>query len=58
MWLATRAVAIYDSPAVIIENLGTAIPQVDNILQCCSGVTALTRFLIISADVASLESGG
>ena len=30
-----------------MENLATAIPQVDNILQCCSGLNALTRFLII-----------
>ena len=39
-----------------MENLATAFPQVDNILQCCSGLSALTRFLIISADVASYES--
>ena len=44
--------------AVIMENLATAIPEGDNILQCSSGLSALTRFLIITADVASYESGG
>ena len=58
MWLATRAVASYESPALKMENLATAIPQVDNILQCYSGLSALTSFLIIPADVASYESGG
>ena len=36
--------------AVIMKNLATAIPPVDNILQCCPGVMALTRFIIITAD--------
>ena len=57
MCLATRAVASYESPAVIMENLATAIPQFDNIMQCCSALSALTRFLIISADVARYERG-
>ena len=39
-----------------MENLATVIPAVDNILQCCRGLRALTRFLIITADVASYES--
>ena len=39
--------------AIILDNLATAIPHVDNIFQCCSGLSALTRFLIITADVAS-----
>ena len=43
--------------AAIMENLATAIPQGDNILQCCSRLSALTRFLIISADVAIYASG-
>ena len=39
-----------------MENLATAFPQVDNILQCCSGLSALTRFLIITADVTSRDN--
>ena len=49
MWLATRAVASYESPGVIMKNLVTAIPPIDDILQCSRGLMALTRFLIISA---------
>ena len=45
------------SSAVIMEDLATAIPPFDNILQCCPGVMALTRFIIIKADVASYENG-
>ena len=58
MWLARRAVASYESPAVIMENLATVIRAVDNILQCCRGLSELTRFLIITADMDSYESGG
>ena len=42
--------------AVIMENIATAIPLVNNILQCCYDLSALTRFLILTADVASYES--
>ena len=56
MWLATRALASYKSPALILKNLATAIPPVDNILQYCHGLSALTRFIIITADVASYKS--
>ena len=58
MWLDTRALVSYESHAVIMENLATVIRAVDHILQCCRGLSALTRFLIILDDVASYESGG
>ena len=48
--------ASYKSPAVILKNLATAIPPVDNILQCCPGLSALTMFIIITADVASYRA--
>ena len=32
-----------------MENLATAIPKVDNILQSCSGLSGLSRVLIITA---------
>ena len=50
------AVASYKSLAIIFNNLATAIPPVDNILQCSPGLSALTRFIIITADGASYTS--
>ena len=38
-----------------MENLAAAIPQVDNILQCCSGLIALSRFLIITAELSKYK---
>ena len=39
-----------------MENLAKVIPQVHKFVQCCSGLSALTRFLIIRVEVARYES--